>query len=262
MKKRSSKNISTFLLSAMMLAICTPSFIANATQMKDELAGEKENASLDETLTIVDKDDMGNFGVIKNDGPTEIPTVKGGRSNIGTYARTPDESGYFAPPLTSAGEVFGGWYEDTKYTQPVGKDVVEVKGFLRWVKVGVMDVRAQVTKGTTANSESTDMRIVSTVDTLAYRDAGFFITVSKTTRISCRTVYTGLKGSDGNSIIEYSPTDFNKYSVYFTTYTINNIPKEKFGTDIKITPYWVTLDGTMVKGPEVSKTVNDCLNVK
>lgn len=264
--KRSKKIISAFLLSATMMSLCVPSFIAGATPV----AGEK----VEDALTIAETNDMEKFGAIKKDTPTEIPTIKeydrthtggtGGTGGSGTANdRTPNADGYYEPPTSSEGNVFGGWYYQNgqEPSQPVRKNSTDHLAFKKWVDAAVMGVKVQITTGTTANSESTDMRIVSSVDSLMYSDAGFFITIgSKTTRVSCRTVYTKLIGVDGEVVFDYSPDKlFCASSNYFTTFTLKNIPTDYFETEIKITPYWVTIDGTMVKGTGVSKTVAECL---
>ncbi len=166
--------------------------------------------------------------------------------------------GYTAP--SKEGQIFAGWYEDAEFTTPIPKNATSGSAFEKFVDAKVMDVKAQITAGTTEYSTSTNMRIVSTVDSLMYSDAGFMITINKTTKqISCKKVFTKLVAKDGGTVFDYAPTYFSESSKYFTTYTINNIPKANFGTAIKITPYWVTMDGTMVKGNEVIKTVYDCL---
>ena len=120
-------------------------------------------------------------------------------------------------------------------------------------------MKAQITAGTTAESEQASLRIVSTVDSLNYQEAGFYIQIEgkeKVNKIPCNTVFTRIVAAENGVAFDYQPSIFSSDSTYFMTYTINNIPNANFGTNISVTPYWITLDGTEVKGATSVKNVN------
>ncbi len=108
--------------------------------------------------------------------------------------------------------------------------------------------------------EKTDVRFVTTADTLEYRQIGFDIKIVETKSVGTNKVYTALYGmSGGGTVLTYHPTLIAPQSNYFYTYTIRNIPKAAFDTPIQVTPYWITQDGTKVNGTSRTLTVNELL---
>ena len=159
-----------------------------------------------------------------------------------------------------AGYTFAGWYTTT------GAAVTESNlenGFAvgtrlvaKWVDAAVSTVKAQVSNGTTAASEKTNLRVVATLDTLNYAQAGFEIQIAEGT-VNTRTVtkvYNRLKAADESLNAWDDAAGFSEDSRFFYTFNIRNIPQANFGTAIKVTPFWVTYDGTKVYG--TARTVN------
>lgn len=148
------------------------------------------------------------------------------------------------------GYVFAGWYTDKNLKTSLGGDVTTGNAYAKFVDENVLSVKCQLTAGTTEKSETTNLRMVTTVDNLRYQSAGFQITVGKITQITTsKTVYTQITGyieKDGATY--YKPTVFSDESAYFMAYNLNDIPHAAFAKGIKITPQWTTLDGTSVKG--------------
>ena len=72
--------------------------------------------------------------------------------------------------------------------------------------------------------------------------------------ISCPNV------KEGGVAFGYQPTVFDECSQYFITVTMKNIPNHAFATGIRITPFWVTLDGTEVEGVSRFIRVEDHYN--
>ena len=170
----------------------------------------------------------------------------------GMYEVSDYKSGdtYTAP--TQDGYVFAGWYTDstckTVYTATSGK------AYAKFVAKEVLSVKAQITAGTTAESTSTDMRFITTVDCADYQEIGFKITIGeKTVTVTSKTVYKQIVAKDGGIAVSIAPTAFHETSKYFMTYTLTGIPQSIFDTDIVVVPYWVTKDGTEVDG--VSNTL-------
>ena len=165
---------------------------------------------------------------------------------------------------TLAGYVFAGWYKDAQATQPY-RDVVSEgeAAYAKFVAEEVLSVKAQLSadvipEGTTAGQAS--MRFITTVDTLKYREVGFQIAIQGIVApITQKTnkVYTELYqiGVDGR-VDEISPKMFCEASEYFCAVTMTKIPLAAWNTDIIITPYWITLDGTTVYGVAATKSVD------
>lgn len=143
--------------------------------------------------------------------------------------------------------LFAGWF-----TESDCKDAIEEKtgkAYAKFVPADVMSVKCQSLAGVKDSDETTSMRLITTVDNLKYQKVGFKITVgSKTTTHETNTVYKMISSKNTLLSVEYAPSIFSEKSTYFATATMTNIPKKGFTKGIFITPYWVTLDGTMVEG--------------
>ncbi|MCD8006717.1 MAG: right-handed parallel beta-helix repeat-containing protein [Oscillospiraceae bacterium] len=184
--------------------------------------------------------------------------VKVTSENIGSYtnAAYPTTSLTFGDNNT--GYVFAGWYEDSEGTTTC-TSVPSTDAYAKFVDENVLDVWVQTTSGTSSASEKTDMRLVSTVDTLRYACVGFEITITQSTKTSTTSVYKQLVGSSGETVFNYSPEDICSISTYFMTYTIFNIPNSSFDTQMTIRAYWTTNDGTTVYGTARVVSVNDVM---
>ena len=145
-------------------------------------------------------------------------------------------------------KVFAGWYADETY----GQAYTEATGsaHAKFVSKDVFKVKAQVTAGTTAQSEHADIRFVTTVDSLKYKKVGFKITFGgETVTQETSTVYSSIVSSTDGVEVNYTPSDeFHADSKYFVTMVLKDIPDEHFDDTFTVTPYWVTQDGTVVDG--------------
>ena len=181
-------------------------------------------------------------------------------------------TGYKYPTLE--GYVFSGWYEDEDYTTPIGKDVTSTPNgaYAKFVEEEVLSVKTQVEINTSTGAvptDETDIRFVTTVDSLEYRQVSFFIKTgeneidaanlsSEDARVVYEKLYyLGATAGSATNVMEYKPTVFSWMSDYFKTFTLWNIPASAYDTNITVTPYWITLDGTTVRGIETTVCVND-----
>ena len=186
--------------------------------------------------------------------PAPEPVFTEAVTDISAY-RT--EGAYTAPEKD--GYVFGGWFTDEACTTPVTTQTADV--YAKWVTEDVLSVKAQVLADTTAASASTDLRFLTTVDSLDYQNIGFSITINgKTNSPSSTSVYKSITARNGGAVVAKDPTAFSEASEYFHTYTITNIPSSAFATEIAVTPYWTTLDGTKVTGVARTLTVNEIIS--
>ena len=164
-----------------------------------------------------------------------------------------------APTMTNY--VFAGWYADEACTTALTANAVEEVAYAKFVDANVLTAKAQVTAGITDATDKADIRFVTTVDTLNYKEVGFYITIGDADqgKKAPEKVYSSLYivGKDSNEVdTEITPDEFCKTSKYFATFSYWNVGKAHFGTEFTVTPYWVTLDGTTVEGQEIVRSVN------
>ena len=134
--------------------------------------------------------------------------------------------------------------------------------YARFVDAAVMDVKAQIAAGTTAGSEKTDIRFVSTVDCLEYREVGFVFNIEgrgEQTK-STTKVYEKLYAVNGEQVDSILPTEFSADSAFFYAYSYYEVPNANFETVFNVQSYWITLDGTTVYGETVQKTIMQACN--
>lgn len=179
---------------------------------------------------------------------------------------------YTAP--AKEGYVFAGWYTDEECKTPIEKGVKTGSGFAKFVPDHVLRVKTQVSANLLTPDPIDDtqgaIRFVTSVDSLQYNEAGFYITVGGTENIySNNKVYGKLfyintdgTGVDKDTEITVTPDNlFCQKSKYFKTQTFVNIPSSQFDVKLTVVPFWETLDGTIVRGDAVTRCVNDGRNV-
>lgn len=174
--------------------------------------------------------------------------------------------------------LFAGWYKAEK-SEATGEDsdtsaTIEMKpytqrptetAYAKFVDASALDVKAQITAGTTSASKETNMRFITTADSKDYQEIGLEITYNNTkTSHASDAVQTNIYAFDGTKSYEVSPQQMcqNHVSQYFMTWQINHISKDAFDDEFKVSGYWITLDGTKVYGSETVKKVNDAPELK
>lgn len=162
--------------------------------------------------------------------------------DIASYRST---EGYTAPQ--KEGYVFAGWYLDSDLTQPLPKNQTTGYAYPKFVKAETLSVKFQTTYGTTAESEATDLRLLTSVADFDLRKVNFRVSIGDSTQtISSQTVYAQVRS--GESVISSASSIFGEDSAYFVTYTLLSVPQGIFETDWTVVPTWETLDGTVVEG--------------
>lgn len=121
--------------------------------------------------------------------------------------------------------------------------------FAKWVPASILSVKAQNTAGVTGDSDKTNTRVISAVDSLDYSEVGFKILLNNKNEIeetSTKKVYSSLVASDGET---YAPNViFGEDAKYFVVWRLENISQEHFEKIIYVKPYWKTADGVTVEG--------------
>lgn len=157
---------------------------------------------------------------------------------------------------TASGKVFAGWFADEDYTEPY----LETTGlaYAKFVDAGVLVVRGQLSAGTTSASASTNLRLITTVDSDMYSRVGFRITYEgNSVNVETGTVYSSISATDGGLTVSYLPTDICASSKYFMTYVLANVPSAAFSKTISVVPYWRTVDNTLVFGQQSDIVIAD-----
>lgn len=149
--------------------------------------------------------------------------------------------------------LFAGWYTDAACKTEVDSTVQSGTYYAKYVPEDVLSVKCQVSNDTSATAGTSNLRMVSTVDSAAYNKVGFKVEVNgySAEEYETKTVYKKIVASDESGVsYDYDPTIFQGMSKYFMTITLTQIPSSAFSNGIHVTPYWETLDGTKVYGVE------------
>lgn len=168
------------------------------------------------------------------------------------------------------GYVFGGWFQETtestkgaeksangNYYAPLTesdltKEIPE-SAYAKFVPAQVLSIKAQNQAGVDVNSDKTHVRIISSVDSTNYQKFGFDIWRANTsqllnkdgTALETTYLYTGLKEGENVKTVDKV---FGGESDYMFVWQMNNVGKSNFKKIIYARPYWITKDGTTVRG--------------
>jgi len=170
---------------------------------------------------------------------------------------------YTKTPTAPEGYVFAGWYTTKECTTAVGKGVTEGTYWAKWAKKDVLAVKYQLSASITPYHETTNMRLVTSVDSENYRGVGFVLDYGEgpSKPAMSQDVYASIKGLvNGQETYYYANQEFDTTSKYFMIYEISNIPQSVFDASIKVTPQWETLDGTIVTGTPNTVKVSEKYN--
>lgn len=165
--------------------------------------------------------------------------------NISFYRDS--HSTYTAPE--KEGYIFAGWYQNADCTVPVDENVISGGAYAKYVDEDVLTVKYQIPTTTTAESTTTILRLVTSIDKEDYQSVTFQIEYNGSINsISTSTAYRNLIGFKGEEKITYNPDVFSADSKYMVALNVNDVPQSAYGDEFKITPQWLTADGTPVSG--------------
>lgn len=155
------------------------------------------------------------------------------------------------------GYVFGGWYsadnEDSFLTEEAlnaGENTGNV--YAKFVPAQVLSIKAQNLAGTTADTPSTKVRVITSMDSKNYQKIGFDIWLANKTPLlkdgkplETTKIYDGL-------MMEETQVDakdiYGGVSSFVSVWQLNNVAKSNYSKIIYVRPYWITMDGTKVEG--------------
>lgn len=255
-----------------------------ANSMESSLGIAADETDVTYTYTLADVSDTVEYYAVAYDGnenmavlgsksaPKTVTVLDGDYyfttlSDVQSTYRVKDAEGNYACPPAEDGYIFAGWYSDI--ATPLEDGFTQDTAMAKFVPAAILDVRAQVLGGTNFTKDKSNIRFITSVDSLNYQTVGFdfqvFDDVTNPTEANrvltgkeSNNVYLKLKGlGSGGTVLNYVPqTVFSAESEYFMAYTLTGVANKYFGTGIIAKPYWVTMDGTKVYGIEGMKTIN------
>lgn len=204
-------------------------------------------------------------------GSEETPVSKECQYRVESYDIAPYRGAtYTAPELK--GYVFAGWYEAEDCETAIAKEVKEGTYFAKFVPEHVLSVKAQISANLlNVNPDDDDtgaIRFVTTVDSRKYKEVGFIFDIengAQNYKVSNNLVYkqlfavNPLTGDKEQAETLTPKATFCNLSEYFKTCTFYQIPQSQYGVKITATPFWETLDGTVVTGAKATKAIEDAM---
>lgn len=163
---------------------------------------------------------------------------------------------------TLEGYVFAGWYKEASDTsKAIPQTTVKGGAYAKFVDSDILHVKCQLPTGTTISSDA-DLRIITSVDSLAYRAVGFevFIGNELEGRYTASNVHSALTATVGGKQETYEPGIFSGLSNYFRFVKLDNISQDVFEETFTIVPMWKTKDGTTVKGIEKTFVLKEVID--
>lgn len=168
------------------------------------------------------------------------------------------------------GYLFAGWYTDEKCDDTCYLGTNEPSGqmYALFIPEQVLGVQAQIkaalTDGdVTDDDKVTSLRFVTSVDSLNYREVGFYVTYKigeqeYTSKSASKKVYEELYYVDSTEgKMSVKPQElFCNLSTYFKAGTVLNLPESFYEMEFTVQPFWVTMEGDIVKGDAVVKSVD------
>ena len=166
---------------------------------------------------------------------------------------------------TKDGYVFGGWCTQNEdgatYTMLTEAAAATAKTsgaevYAKYVPAYVLSVRGQVDTKTytseAARTESGSIRLVSATDSKEYQSVGFDVYLGSYlvknedgSDLMTNKVYNHIATPNGTTD---ATTAFGKQAQFLSVWKLDKITKDKDAKIMKVTPYWITMDGTKVTG--------------
>ncbi len=180
--------------------------------------------------------------------------------DVGTYKGNRSESEWKAPQ--ESGKIFAGWFEDDSYETPyLGTDG---EAYAKFIDAKVLGVQKQLRSVTHHNSGITDIRFLTSVDSIDYRYVSFKVNVTgdnvRQFDLQERKAYSSVLVDGALAPMKAADVFGTSDAAYFVVHSITGIPNDAFGDVFEVEPYWCTLDGTIVYGTPETFSIRDILN--
>lgn len=183
-------------------------------------------------------------------------------SDITTYRG----STYTAP--TKSGYIFAGWYSDSNYETPIASTTTTGTAYPKFVSDSLLTVKGQLAAATTAESDTTSLRVFTAVDSLNYQKVTLDISytlagtdTAKNKSVTLTTAYASVKSWTGTAdeVLSAASVFGSSDAAYLLPLKLTNIKNADFNTDFTFTPSYVTTDGTIVTGSARTIKISEVL---
>lgn len=167
---------------------------------------------------------------------------------VSNYKKSDEPSEWRYP--SKYGKIFAGWYTDESCETPY--KARSGSAYAKFVDEKVLTIKFQ------KKTDGTAVRFLSSVDSINYNAVGFTFSGTygdRTIQETSRNVTQVFKHITANNQT-LDPTVFSPNSQYFSMFTIRKLDAQISST-WDVTPYWITLDGTTVKGPSRHYEMNN-----
>ncbi|MBQ4466317.1 MAG: hypothetical protein II916_10240, partial [Oscillospiraceae bacterium] len=171
------------------------------------------------------------------------PIDRNGMASVGPFKKN-------GTVPVSEGKIFAGWFADADFTTAYTEDTG--RAYAKFIDEKILTVKAQISSGTTAESDSTSIRFITAIDSLKYQNVGFKITYNgKTIDKRMTKVYTALN-ANGTKV---KPSVFSPDANFMEAFLLGDIPQSAFDKAFTVTPYFTTQDGSIVEGKTNTFTI-------
>lgn len=202
-------------------------------------------SEIPETMPDHDIEITGTFSVDENYGKLNVADYKSGDT-------------WTAP--TQEGKVFAGWFADSGYTTPY----METAGyaFAKFIDEKCITVKWQVPTDF-ADQDTTNIRLTTSIDCPNYSEIHFKMKFADNNKEiidgKVELLYKKLQGYLNGENVYASPQEVFgcEESQWFAAFTVKGMPKSCYTRYVTVTPYLVTLDGTVVYGAERTFKVSE-----
>lgn len=130
----------------------------------------------------------------------------------------------------------------------------------------MLTVKAQISVGTTIDSESTSLRLVSSIDSINYKEVYFVISLSDTDislvdhKENITTVYSTIGETKESALIQRTAyAEFAPQSQFFSTFSITEIGNENFDMTVTAQVFAVDMEGNTICGKQTTFQVSDLI---
>lgn len=176
-------------------------------------------------------------------------TVEAAEADTVVYEEMTMETG--TVPVKT-GYLFGGWYNDNAGQSAVKKGETPTgTTYAKFVPAYVLSVKAQVDAGAKAGDGATNMRILTSLDSLDYQSVGVQVGLNNAnvSEYTSEKVYDNLVIGKGDNTTKAAAKEvFGTASQFFGAWKIASIADTNDDKIVYVRPFWVTMDGTKVYG--------------
>ena len=177
-----------------------------------------------------------------------------------TETKTIDGYTYTLPTQKKAGYVFAGWKVNDATTPTPAGTVIPTEGLTKLTAVfeKIMSKTYLQFGNSNATAKTTDVRIVSLIDTINYKSVGYKVSIKKAgseiyynDAYELKYIYTALSEKYGGAEITLSSLGYGTSEGYFTALTLKNVSTDNADITVELTPYQIDTEGNKTEGQTI-----------